>query len=433
MASQAQKHVTVNETFRRLDALVQLSVLSRATAAQPATPSEGDAYIVPAGATGALWSTYPQGSIAVFQDSAWVQISPVTGMRAWITDEAALCVYNAGGWSVVSGGGGSSEAAPRFGINSLADNTNRLSVKSDAVLFSHDDVTPGNGDIQFKINKASETQTASYLFQSGFSGRAEFGLIGNNNFTIKVSPDNFATSIEALTINRANGFIGAGTNDPVHNFEVVGGPIGIKHSAPGFFLSETGASHDAFFVLDVGRLTVQRRASNYGAYEGNVVQYSLTEGVRIGGPTGGFKGHGTLNAEAVYDDNALLSCYVFDQALDGSVDVEKWDRRVPDRIIEDEKGSETGRELRTHAPMRKFASRANTDFDPLTLDGYARHWKEKRHLTSMPNEERFDPEVGLSTGDWIQRLIETAEIQAVLIEELNQRVKALMPRQPVRK
>ena len=43
----------------------------------------------------------------------------------------------------------------------------------------------------------------------------------------------------------------------------------------------------------------------------------------------------------------------------------------------------------------------------------------------MPNEETFDPEKGMAVGDWVQRLIETVEIQAVLIEELHQRVNAL--------
>ena len=38
MAAQAQKHVTVNETFRKLDALVQASAQSRLVDVQPAEP-----------------------------------------------------------------------------------------------------------------------------------------------------------------------------------------------------------------------------------------------------------------------------------------------------------------------------------------------------------------------------------------------------------
>jgi hypothetical protein len=163
-------------------------------------------------------------------------------------------------------------------------------------------------------------------------------------------------------------------------------------------------------------------------------------GALFGNPTGGDKGTGTINAVAVYDDNTLLTCYVFDQAIDGGVDTAKWDALVPDRVIpaeiEEIEDPETGAliarekapqrtEARAHAPLRKFTARLGGEYDPLTLDGYAKHWRDKRHLTAMPNETRFDPLAGLSTGEWVQRLVETAEVQAVLIEELNQKIKVL--------
>ncbi|MBD3768943.1 MAG: DUF2793 domain-containing protein [Rhodobacterales bacterium] len=53
--SQAQKHVTVNEALERIDALVQLSVISCPTDVAGLSPTEGDRYIVPASAT-AAWS-----------------------------------------------------------------------------------------------------------------------------------------------------------------------------------------------------------------------------------------------------------------------------------------------------------------------------------------------------------------------------------------
>lgn len=73
---------------------------------------------------------------------------------------------------------------PFFGINATADRTNRLTVASGASLFDH----AGN-DHQMKINKASEADTASLLFQSGWSSCAELGLAGSDSFEIKVSPN----------------------------------------------------------------------------------------------------------------------------------------------------------------------------------------------------------------------------------------------------
>ncbi len=53
LAAQAQKHVTVNEALRLLDGLVQLAVLDRHLTTPPASPADGDRYIVASGATGA--------------------------------------------------------------------------------------------------------------------------------------------------------------------------------------------------------------------------------------------------------------------------------------------------------------------------------------------------------------------------------------------
>lgn len=79
------------------------------------------------------------------------------------------------------------------------DATNRLSVNAAATLLNHD----GAGH-QLKLNKAGAAQTASLTFQTGFSGRAEMGTTGSDDFAIKVSPDG-ATFYTALTVARATG------------------------------------------------------------------------------------------------------------------------------------------------------------------------------------------------------------------------------------
>jgi hypothetical protein len=76
-ASQAQKHVTVNEALARLDAQIHLSVLSRVLATPPATPVEGDRYLVAAAAT-AAWSGQ-SGKLALWLAGAWVFVTPREG------------------------------------------------------------------------------------------------------------------------------------------------------------------------------------------------------------------------------------------------------------------------------------------------------------------------------------------------------------------
>lgn len=79
--AQAQKHVTVNESLTRLDALVQLSLESVDGAVPPSSPVEGEAYAVGAGATG-LWAG-EDGNLAVFVNGGWVFLAPQTGWQAW--------------------------------------------------------------------------------------------------------------------------------------------------------------------------------------------------------------------------------------------------------------------------------------------------------------------------------------------------------------
>ncbi len=80
MPSQAQKHVTHNEAIRALDGLVQLAVIDRDLAAPPASPADGDRYIVAAPGT-AGWSGRDD-LIAAWQDGAWAFLPPRSGWLA---------------------------------------------------------------------------------------------------------------------------------------------------------------------------------------------------------------------------------------------------------------------------------------------------------------------------------------------------------------
>jgi len=226
---QAQKHVTVNEGFRRLDALAQLAILSAALAEEPAAPAEGDAYILPAGSSGAAWSAMAAGDLAVFQDGGWARIAPKAGWRAYDLATHTLRVFDGTAWSALEGGEPGGVPDPleigALGVNTSPDETNFFAVKSDAVLFSHDDVTPGSGDMRIICNKAAAGDTASFLFQSGYDGRAEFGLAGDDDFHLKVSDDG-ETWNDAIVVDRATGEVSfpntsmSGGGDPMTGAEI---------------------------------------------------------------------------------------------------------------------------------------------------------------------------------------------------------------------
>lgn len=194
MPSQAQKHVTHNEALARLDALVQLSVLAFDATQPPASPDIGDIHAIGTGATDA-WAGH-DGQLGLFTDTGWSFVPPQQGWRAWGVAESELRVYSGGTWLSVMPPLQNLEG---IGIGTSWDGTNRLSVASDASLLSH-----AGGGHQLKVNKADAGDTASLLFQSNWSGRAEMGLTGDEDFRIKVSPDG-ATFHDAMQVRRADG------------------------------------------------------------------------------------------------------------------------------------------------------------------------------------------------------------------------------------
>lgn len=194
LPAQAQKHVTHNEALQALDALVHLAVIDTTLVAPPASPQAGDRYIVPVDATDA-W-TDRAGDIAAWQEGAWSFYSPQAGWIACSGTSLDLLVFDGAGWRPAT----TDAVLPaRLGINATADAPNRLALSGEASLFSHE----GAGH-QLKINKADTGDTASLLFQTGWSGRAEFGLAGDDNFHVKVSADGDAFT-EALVIDRTTG------------------------------------------------------------------------------------------------------------------------------------------------------------------------------------------------------------------------------------
>jgi hypothetical protein len=205
-AAQAQKHVTHNEALLRLDTLVQLAVTSRALSAPPAAPAEGDRYIVKAVGTGAFAGKDNQ--LAQFSDGGWVFYPPKVGWLAFIADEGVLVAWDGSAWvAAVSSSGDISELQNllRLGVGTEADATNPFSAKlNNALWVARTEGEGGDGNLRYTLSKESAAKTLSILYQNNFSGRAEIGLCGDDDFHFKVSPDG-SSWIDALVLDRATG------------------------------------------------------------------------------------------------------------------------------------------------------------------------------------------------------------------------------------
>lgn len=195
-ASQAQKHVTHNDAVALLDGLLQLSVISRSLATPPASFADGNRFLVAASPSGD-W-VGQAGMIALRNAGQWQFLTPRKGFVLWVEAESLLLVFDGVNWAPPPPPQ-ALQNLTLLGVNATADATNKLAVSSAAALFSH----VGNG-VQVKLNKNAAGDTASLLYQTGFSGRAELGTAGDDGFHLKVSADGAAWK-EALVVDAATG------------------------------------------------------------------------------------------------------------------------------------------------------------------------------------------------------------------------------------
>ncbi len=80
-----------------------------------------------------------------------------------------------------------------------ADSFNRLSLNAPAVLLNN-----AGAGIEATVNKAAAANDAAFAFKTGFSARALFGLLGDDDFRVKVSPDG-STFHDAIQVDRSSG------------------------------------------------------------------------------------------------------------------------------------------------------------------------------------------------------------------------------------
>jgi hypothetical protein len=94
--AQAQKHVTVNEAFARLDGLTHLTLVSTSVTTPPGGVTDGVSYGVPTGGVNE-WFGH-DGEIAIWSNGGWVFVAPQIGWRAWIADQGKTAIHSGSEW-----------------------------------------------------------------------------------------------------------------------------------------------------------------------------------------------------------------------------------------------------------------------------------------------------------------------------------------------
>lgn len=97
--AQAQKEVTVNEAFLRLESLLH-GVISKGDNTPPANPADGDSYLLGDTPTGA-WAGKALHLAFYVDGNGWRFVAPKEGMAVWVAADDNRAIYHDGAWQAV--------------------------------------------------------------------------------------------------------------------------------------------------------------------------------------------------------------------------------------------------------------------------------------------------------------------------------------------
>ena len=161
-SSQAQKHVTHNETVRLMDVLVQMSSISDQIEEPPSDAKEADCYIIPLHAKGPWAGRTDQ--IACIENDACRYLTPQKGLRIYVETKDCLELFDGRNWKAVV-------KVIDTSIRSngpVTDSQKRFAVKTQTALWSAlDDTEGGDGGLMQTLNKDSSDCNLGFVFQTG--------------------------------------------------------------------------------------------------------------------------------------------------------------------------------------------------------------------------------------------------------------------------
>ena len=204
-AAQAQKHVTLNEALFLLDGLTQIAIKEQNRLIPPDRPDAGDRYLIGSNPGGAFAGK--ANMLACFDGYAWTYTQPRPGFLIFVTSESKLYVHDGTTLRSLRDVSAAIDTLSRLGIGTGADANNVLSVKGASALYSASGRGEGgSGSFRFILNKETPSAVLSQLYQTNWSGRAETGLMGDDHYRIKVSPDG-SSWFESLAVDAASGAV----------------------------------------------------------------------------------------------------------------------------------------------------------------------------------------------------------------------------------
>jgi hypothetical protein len=245
LASQADKHVVFNEAMIQLDALIHVHWLDILDA-PPANPEQGDGFLVGTTPTGTFVGK--AGYLATWRGDGWDFARPQKGWLGWSAVEGALFVYSGTAWSGVT-------RPNTLGINTTANDIDRLSVRSASVIFCAETGAGASGDVHMKLNKEGLNNSACISFQASWQDRFDIGLINGDDLSIRFSAAD-STWNDAVKISYSSGKIGIGIEPGTASLTLPG------YSA----ICGVGTQYATSLDLDGGALVIRSSQTSQAAF-----------------------------------------------------------------------------------------------------------------------------------------------------------------------
>ncbi|MBD3373417.1 hypothetical protein GF406_00140 [candidate division KSB1 bacterium] len=274
------------------------------------------------------------------------------------------------GWTDESGGSAS------IAVKSAGQGQTKVGYLSNFTydrLFADDGLTFRNdyGNTWFGLFASGE----STLELKGNNG-ARIALTNDVNYIALSATPSYPTGYEASDsrLYTNGGIVAQGTASRFVNNLIVG-------------MDGSGGATNAYLAINTAGSTFGEAFHCVGN------AYIENGGMLVGNASGGLKGSGTLNAQAVYDDNVQITDYVFDKYFDGRVRPEDQYR--------------------------------HGDYAMLSLEEMAEFVENERHLPTIIGREEWNREGKSSVGSLINQIWETVETQSLYIIELKTEIDQL--------
>jgi len=229
-----------------------------------------------------------------------------------------------------------------------------------------------------------------FLKEYNAANQATAGLQGS--YTQTSTNSNYCVGVLGQALSIANGASNTAWLRGVQGFaqSLTSGTTTSAISLQVYYLSAgAGTTVTNMYGLYVEDMSASTATNAYSIYSAGGPIY-IAGGICSGSPTGGYLGAGTINSTAVYDDNVLLTDFVFDNYYDG-------------KILEEDKVLHSTYKMKTLDEMIAFT-------------------KEKKHLPTIMGRAEWNKTGKPSIGKLSSQLWETLETQAIYIKELKEMI-----------